>query len=152
MRLKELAGKRLEELYRSEAPCLSLVSRTDVPPTRTQGVEHAEQWNSEMPSGQTEVGRSLGPVEPIDTLSEAEIAAMPLAQFARSRLRLVVHSKVLGETVVFAADNARLDPGERRTVYRAAELRALAGLASLRPGELRQVHRAKRTFKGTILA
>lgn len=58
---------------------------------------------------------------------------------------------MLGEVVVFASDNAALDPGERRPVYRAAELRALADLASLRPEELRQVHKAKQSFKGTIL-
>jgi hypothetical protein len=51
--------------------------------------------------------------------------------------------------VVFASDHAVLDPGERRVVYRANELRELVGL---RPEDLRFVHRAKATFGGSIVA
>lgn len=85
------------------------------------------------------------------SLIAADVCAMRLSEFANAGLVVAVRSEVLGEVVVFASDNALLDPGERRTVYRAAELRALTDLASLDPDELRQIHRAKRTFKGTIL-
>jgi hypothetical protein len=54
-----------------------------------------------------------------------------------------VWSRVLGEAVVFASDNARLDPGELWPVYRAHELRVLLGLTA--PGELRRIHEVKKT-------
>jgi len=50
---------------------------------------------------------------------------------------------------VFASDNAIVDPGERRVVYRAAELRELVGLG---PADLRCLHNVKKIFGGTILA
>jgi hypothetical protein len=50
--------------------------------------------------------------------------------------------------VVLASDNARVDPGELRTVYRAHELRALLGLTAA--CQLRRIHKVKRTFRGTI--
>ena len=76
---------------------------------------------------------------------------MPLSEFAHAALILVVRSNILGETVILASDNALVDPGEQRPVYRAAELRALLGLERFGRDELRQVHRVKRTFRGTIL-
>lgn len=97
------------------------------------------------------VGDSLGGAVAASSVTDSEVCAMPLSEFAEARLVVEVSSRVLGETVVFASDNAVLDPGERRTVYRAAELRALTDLASLDPEELRQIHRVKRTFKGSIL-
>jgi hypothetical protein len=59
-----------------------------------------------------------------------------------------VWSAVLKEAAVFASDDARVDPGELRTVYRAHELRVLLGLTT--PRELRRVHEVKRLFRGTI--
>jgi hypothetical protein len=50
------------------------------------------------------------------------------------------------EAVVFASDDALVDPGELRTVYRAHELRVLLGLTTR---ELRRVHEVKRSFRGT---
>lgn len=92
-----------------------------------------------LPGGVTEAKRSL---------LAADVVAMPLSEFARARLVVAVRSAVLDEVVVFASDNARVDPGEQRVVYRAAELRELLGLSAK---ELRAVHRVKRTFRGTIL-
>ena len=74
---------------------------------------------------------------------------MPLSEFARARLVASVWSEVLGEEVVLASDNAVLDPGERRPVYRASEALKLLGLS---PRDLRQVHAVKQTFRGTIEA
>ena len=82
------------------------------------------------------------------SLLAADIIAMRLDEFTTARLRVEVTSDVLGERVVFASDNARLDPGERLVVYRAAELLELQGLS---PDELRAVHRVKKLFAGTIL-
>lgn len=96
------------------------------------------------------VGEALpSQVEP-RTVFAAEILQMPLSEFSRSGLVLAVHAANLGgEEVVFAADNAKLDPGERRITYRASELRQLLGLP---PAELRSVHEAKRLFRGTVTA
>jgi hypothetical protein len=73
---------------------------------------------------------------------------MRLDDFACAGLVVTVWSEVLGERVTFASDNARVDPGELRPVYRARELRALLGLSD--PGELRRIHAVKRTFRGSI--
>ncbi len=95
------------------------------------------------------VADSIGGVD-AGSVSAAEVCAMRLSEFATAGLVVEVRSVVLGEVVVFASDNAALDPGERRTVYRAAELRALADLASLDPDGLRRINAVKRTFKGSI--
>ena len=92
-----------------------------------------------LPGGVTEAKRSL---------LAAEVVAMRLSEFARARLVVTVHSAVLNETVVFASDNSRVDPGEQRVVYRAAELRELLGLSAK---ELRSVHRTKKLFGGSII-
>ena len=93
-----------------------------------------------LPGGVTEAKRSL---------LAADVVAMRLSEFARARLVVTVHSAVLNEVVVFASDNARVDPGEQRVVYRAAELRELLGLSAK---DLRAVHRVKKTFRGTVLS
>lgn len=80
-------------------------------------------------------------------LSEA-VMALSLVEFASAGLAVEVRSWVLDEVVLFASDNVRLDPGERRVVYRAAELRELVGLS---PRDLRAVHTAKKLFGGSIL-
>lgn len=78
----------------------------------------------------------------------AEVCAMRLDDFAGAGLVVTVNSEVVGEQVIFASDNALLDPGELRPVYRAHELRALLGLRD--PAELRRIHELKKTFRGTI--
>ena len=82
------------------------------------------------------------------SLLTAEVCAMRLEEFARAGLVVEVWSSVLDEAVVFASDDARVDPGEVRTVYRAHELRVLLGLTT--PRELRRVHEVKRLFRGSI--
>jgi hypothetical protein len=72
---------------------------------------------------------------------------MRLSEFASARLVVEVRSDVLGEVVIFASDNAIVDPGERRVVYRAAELR---DLLRIQPEGLRQIHRMKQLFRGTV--
>lgn len=83
------------------------------------------------------------------SLLATEVIAMGLSEFADARLVVAVRSALLDEVVVFASDNAIVDPGEQRVVYRAAELRELLGLS---PKDLRAVHRVKKTFRGTVLS
>jgi hypothetical protein len=92
-----------------------------------------------LPGGVTETRQSL---------LAAEVVAMRLSEFATARLRVEVTSDVLGERVVFASDNAKLDPGEPLVIYRAAELRELVGFS---PDDLRKVHSIKKLFGGTIV-
>jgi len=80
-------------------------------------------------------------------LDGAELLAMPLHRFAKARRVVEVFSQAFGETVVLASDNAALDPGERRAIYRASELRQLLGFDD---EDLRAVHAIKRlTLRGT---
>jgi hypothetical protein len=118
-----------EELRRHKAEVVELLKARSGP-----GLSEA------LPGGVTEAKRSI---------LEAELVAMPLSQFARARLVVTVRSALLDEVVVFASDNARVDPGEQRVVYRAAELRELLGLSAK---DLRAVHRVKKTFRGTVLS
>lgn len=62
-----------------------------------------------------------------------KIAGMSLADFATAGVVLRVRSERLGETVLFASDNATIANGETRAIYRAAELARLldSGPASL---------------------
>jgi hypothetical protein len=95
------------------------------------------------------VGDALGGVSEVQaSVLDAEVCAMSLEDFARAGLVVEVWSRVLGEAIVFASDDARLDPGERRAVYYARELQVLLGLTA--PGELRRIHEVKRIFRGTI--
>jgi hypothetical protein len=101
------------------------------------------------PEAARTVGEALGGVsETGASLLTAEVCAMRLEEFARAGLVVEVWSSVLDEAVVFASDDARVDPGELRTVYRAHELRALLGLTT--PRELRRVNEVKRLFRGSI--
>lgn len=97
---------------------------------------------------QPRLGAALGGVSPVQR-TDYDIACMTLERFAQARLMVVVTSDVIAGPVVLASDNALLDPGERRPVYRAAELRELLGLS---PSDLRQVHRVKVIFGGTVEA
>ena len=79
----------------------------------------------------------------------ASIEEMPLEDFATSGLVQKVKSKVLGETVIWAADNAQVPPETHQVVYRACELRELVGM----PAEwLQRLHVAKKTLNAKITA
>ena len=91
------------------------------------------------------------PAVPIPAL-DSDLAAlgaalgMRLSAFARSGEWLRIRSRLLGEDVILAADNATgLPPGV--PVYRADELRFLIGLD---PEGLRAVHRIKSIFAGSV--
>ena len=86
-----------------------------------------------------------GVAESKPSLLAAEITAMSLAEFAVAGRVVGVVPQVLGEPVVFASDNAIVDPGERRVVYRAAELQELLGLG---PADLRVFFTTSRRFSG----
>lgn len=100
-----------------------------------------------LPVAETLSGALEGPEWP---LTAEEVLRMPLSEFAEAGLVVRVRAEVLdGEEVIFASNNALLDPGERSVTYRASELRQILGLA---PAELRSVHEAKRLFRGTVTA
>lgn len=88
-----------------------------------------------------------GVVDAQATFSAAAVCSMPLSEFAQARLVVEVYSDVLAETVVFASDNARVDPGERRVVYRAAELHQLLEVSA---EDLRHIHLTKAIFGGSV--
>ncbi len=88
-----------------------------------------------------------GEVEARWPAAEADLLVMQLCEFADAQCVVEVFSQVLDENVTFASDNATVDPGDQRVVYRAAELRGLIGL---RPEDLRIVHDVKRALRGTI--
>jgi|SRR5580693_656745 hypothetical protein len=100
-------------------------------------------------AGVPAVADGLGGVkEARASLLAAEVCAMRLDDFAHAGLVAEVWSEILREEIVFASDNALLDPGEERPVYRSHELWVLFGLTD--PRELRRIHEVKRTFRGTI--
>src|SRR5262249_34588822 len=74
--------------------------------------------------------------------------AMELGDFARAGLVLEGWSEGLRGGVVLASGNALLDPGERRPIYRAAELKAILGFDA---ASLRRVHQVKCMFGGPML-
>ena len=78
----------------------------------------------------------------------ATVKEMPLVDFASSGLVRKVESKALGETVVWAADNAEVDPECDLTVYRAAELRLMADRS---PEQMRAIHLAKGALDGELI-
>jgi len=80
--------------------------------------------------------------------SADEVVGMPLRDFARSNLVLVVDSEVVGEQVLFVCDNYRPAPGDP-IAYRARELAALIGVD---PRAVKLAHEAKRTFPGAKVA
>ena len=67
------------------------------------------------------------------------IAGMSLKSFALAGLVLRVHSRLLGEDVLFASDNAHVDRQDL-VVYRAAELETLL---DAKEAELMTLHRAR---------
>ncbi|MCH9647759.1 MAG: hypothetical protein K0U98_05935 [Deltaproteobacteria bacterium] len=81
------------------------------------------------------------------TLRTDGVTSMSLAEFSRAHLVVEVCSEVLQESVVFASDNATVDSGEQRVVYRARELSLLLSLGA---DELRSLHAAKKIFGATL--
>ena len=59
-----------------------------------------------------------------------------------------VHSRVLCEDVLFAADVAEIPLDNHLVVYREAELRELVGKT---PEQLRKIHEVKKGIDGEIL-
>ena len=78
------------------------------------------------------------------------VPSFTLDEFARSGLVRMVYSKVLGERVIWAADNVAtsLSSQKKYVVYRAAELKELRGAS---PERLRAIHELKRTGDWELL-
>src|SRR5262249_20182118 len=91
---------------------------------------------------------ALGGVRPTLRSTAAESACnMSLEHFRLAGVVVEVRSDVLGETVVFASDNAHVDRAESRPVYRAQELFELWAVVDV--GDLRRVHQQKRALVTT---
>jgi hypothetical protein len=73
---------------------------------------------------------------------------MPLGEVAVSGLCREIHSKVLDERVLRAADNAELPADTPLAVYRASELQLLDGVS---PEMLRAVHQVRQAFDGEVV-
>ena len=95
------------------------------------------------------LGQVLGGVVEVEpSLCADDICEMPLEEFANAGYVVPVRPVALNEVVVLASDNATVDPGEKRVVYRAAELAELGGLG---PESLESVHQLKKVFGGSVL-
>ena len=70
-----------------------------------------------------------------------------LSEFLSERQVARVHSKVLDEDVLFAADDAEIPLDNDLAVYREAELRKLVGTT---PDRLRHIHEIKKMIDGVI--
>ena len=70
-----------------------------------------------------------------------------LSEFLSERQFARVHSKVLSEDVLFAADDAEIPLDNDLAVYREAELRTLVGTT---PDRLRVIHGIKKMIDGAI--
>jgi len=92
---------------------------------------------------QTQICRKPSPKSP-------KTSGVTLAEFAGSRRTVCLYSDVLGEEVIFAADNARLAPEEARPVYRARELAVIWGEDSISADGLRLLHEVKVRFGGEV--
>ncbi len=90
--------------------------------------------------------------EPTDLSPKSpRTSGMTLAQFAGSGRALRIYSDVLGEEVIFAADNARLAPEEARPVYRARELAVIwSEDGSISADGLRLLHEVKVRFAAEV--
>lgn len=73
---------------------------------------------------------------------------MPLSEFAESGLVREVTSRMLGEVVLFAADNGEIPADNSLVVYRASELRAMVGVS---PDALRAAHAVKKKLEGELV-
>ena len=76
------------------------------------------------------------------------ILEMRMSEFAISGLVQEVKSKVLGEHILWVADNAEVPPGNTLVVYRADELKQLVGLT---PGEIRRLHMVKKELDSELV-
>ena len=87
-----------------------------------------------------------------DADAEADDAlAMPLKEFAESRLLIEVYSRALGERVLFAGDLAQADRERCRdlTLFRGSELIELFGVNA---PDLREIHKAKKVIAWSLFA
>lgn len=71
-----------------------------------------------------------------------------MSDFAASGLVREVRSKTLGETVLWAADNAKADIQTDLVVYRACELKELVDVM---PELLRRIHMVKKYLDGEVV-
>ena len=76
------------------------------------------------------------------------ILEMRMSEFAVSGLVQEVKSGVLGEHILWVADNAEVPPANTLVVYRADELKQLVGLT---PDEIRRLHSVKKELDGELV-
>ena len=74
---------------------------------------------------------------------------MRMSEFAISGLVQEVNAKVLGEHILWVADNAEVPAENTLVAYRADELKQLVGLS---PDEIRRLHAVKKALDGELMA
>lgn len=83
-------------------------------------------------------------------LSPDEVANMTLKKFSKSKLSLVVYSKLLGENIRFVSDELIYQERQegKEVVYSVEELELLLGKS---PEELKEIHRVKKEFPSSMV-
>ena len=71
-----------------------------------------------------------------------------MSEFAISGLVQEVNAKVLGEHILWVADNAEVPAENTLVAYRADELKQLVGLS---PDEIRRLHAVKKALDGELM-
>jgi hypothetical protein len=136
-------------VLRAEGDRLRFRPVNQVPPELKEKLrQHKARLLAILNAGPTVAETLPAGLRPVEwPLLDEETLRMSLAEFAGARLVVRVWSECLKERLVFASDNAVLDPGEREPVYRASELRELVGMKA---ADLRCVHQVKKIFGGAI--
>ena len=126
-----------------------------------QAIRQAQSWRElETALERTQTAYKAGDldteaVERLATQAAQEAQAMPEQTddlrlshlFDEAPIRRV-HSKILNEVVVFAADGVELPADLEGVVYRASELRQMPGRS---PEQVRAIHQVKREFDGELI-
>ena len=92
--------------------------------------------------------RAVKAPEDSPPVRQEDAAGRVPAEFAQAGRVLRLRSDVLEEEVLIASDNAQLQPGETRVVYRASEL---TEIWDIQPSGLRFLHQVKSVFPGSTI-
>ena len=162
-------GQSGEPQYSGQASPTMARLGTDVPPqdpppaaqALRRAIRHARDWHDlEVTLLQVQAAFEAGEVsqeqaEGLAAMAAQEAQVLPeeasgerLSALLRRQPVVQVNSKVLGEMVLWAADNAQVPADNTLVVYREAELRQMAGRS---PEELRAIHATKKALDGEVI-
>jgi len=137
-------GKWLDELSNIVETYESAVTQVPLPPSVTSGTAVLEDYRQEGDQPESTSGTSgTGCTKESAEISRRE---QRLSDLFREVPVHRVRSRVLGEDVLWAADDAEV-PDTDLVVYRASELAALDGLD---PDALRKIHDVKKELDGEV--